>query len=244
MYRLARPRSTEYCWRTSAPRSKSSTALSNAASTSGVNPLVAISARAEARPQADLLADPVRRRRHRREDGEHVRGEADRVEVPAVGVVEDQERTRELVEPLEIARGHPVGPRDPQVRDVDAQRSASAVSRSSPVRSAREPARPGRRSGWHAPGEPARRLRVAGRAGRRRTPGSSRASRREARRPAGRPCGRGSSRPGRRARRGRRAPRRRARRDRPPRSRPRRSSASANTASSSNRRCSPGSSSS
>ena len=98
----------------------------------------------EARPQGDLLAGPVGRWRDRPEDGEQVLRQAHRVEVPAVGVVEDQQRTGQLVELLEVALGHPVRPGDPQVRDVGAkvgQRSLALCAgqvRQQPARSVRE----------------------------------------------------------------------------------------------------------
>ena len=68
--------------------------------------------------QGDLLADPLRRRSTRSKDGEHVAGQADRIEVPAAGVVEDHQRAGQLVELFEIGRCDPVGPGDTQVRDI------------------------------------------------------------------------------------------------------------------------------
>ena len=64
----------------------------------------------EGRPQGDLLAGPVGRRRDGLEDGEHVRCQVDRLEIPAVGIVEDQQRPCQLVELLEVAFRHPVRP--------------------------------------------------------------------------------------------------------------------------------------
>ena len=78
----------------------------------------------ERRPQRDLLVDPLGRGRDGVEDREHVRRQPDGVEVPAVGVVEDEERLGEPVQLLEVARGDPVGPGDAQVRR---RRHAKAV---------------------------------------------------------------------------------------------------------------------
>ena len=87
---------------------------------------------------------------------------------------------------------------------TSASSARSAVSRPDPPRSARSRLRQVREVRRRAPGASATRRPVAGRAGRRRTRGSSRASRRAARRPARRPGGGGSSRRARPARRGRR----------------------------------------
>ena len=120
-YRLARPRRTEYCCRTSAPRSNSSRAPTKAASTSGVNPFVAISARARvirraiswSTRSADAGAAASTASRS------VVRLAVSRYQPWASSRIE--QRLREPVELLEVALGDPVRPGDPEVRDVRAE---------------------------------------------------------------------------------------------------------------------------
>ena len=135
-YRLARPRSTENCSPTSTPRSNRSRALEKAASTSGVKPLVAIRARASVvRSAISWLIRSV-------EVGTASRTASMSEASPTVSRYQPwassriEQRLGQPVQLLEVARVHPEGPGDAQVRDSAANRSR-ATSRPAPPRSPR-----------------------------------------------------------------------------------------------------------
>ena len=150
-----------------------------------------------------------------------------------------EQRLGQPVQLLEVARVHPEAQAMRRFATSAANRSR-ATSRPAPAQVRSKPARELRVVGRVRPARPRRDVRSLRRAGRWRTPGSSGASRRAAHR-LERPRGAaGSSRRARPGHRGRRPRRRRSLRRRRPPPRSPMTSASANTASSSNRRCSRG----
>ncbi len=172
MYRLASPRRTENC----RPDVGAALEQLEGAGEGGLDlrrePLRRHQGPRERRPERDLLVDTVGRGGRGVQDGEHVRRQARGIEIPAVRVVEREERLREPVQVFEVARLDPVAPRDPQVPDVrveglqgDLAPGAGQLTRAG--------GGPRPRSTRRGPGGLARRRRAAGRGGRWRTRGSS-----------------------------------------------------------------------
>ncbi len=82
----------------------------------------------EAHPQGDLLPDELGRRRRLGEDGQQVRGELDRVLVPAARLVQDQQAVGQLGQLTQIRLGDPVPPGQAEVVDLGDHRSHGLVA--------------------------------------------------------------------------------------------------------------------